>query len=324
MKHNDLFRLGAALATAALLAACAQGAGVPPVAATGSSAAASPRSVVRLPYADPYLLRDPNGNPIPNTHIMPTREAAANFAPMLVPHEANLVYWGGPIQKVPSIYVVYWGFNTDPLGEMKRLTAFLNAVGGSSWLGTDTQYYQKGQVYIQNPTGQLKGTWIDLSNPKPLLTKPTSNQVAAEAARLAQHFGVYDEAAAYIVATPSGHNEQGWPHGWCAYHSSITVHGQPINYTSLPYMSDAGESCGAKSVNNGTAGLLDGITIVGGHELAETQTDPVSADPAWYDRNGNENADKCAWYHLANTKFGAAGSFPTQPLWSNRAHGCVQ
>jgi hypothetical protein len=59
---------------------------------------------------------------------------------------------------------------------------------------------------------------------------------------------------------------------------------------------------------------------VEGHELAETMTNPL--DNGWYDANGNEIGDKCAWTGLADTTT-SAGSFAVQPLWSNQANGCV-
>ena len=56
-------------------------------------------------------------------------------------------------------------------------------------------------------------------------------------------------------------------------------------------------------VNTGYyAGRLDGFTIVVGHEIEETVTDPGAEDVingvnlgGWYDATGWENADKCAW-----------------------------
>jgi hypothetical protein len=85
-------------------------------------------------------------------------------------------------------------------------------------------------------------------------------------------------------------------------------------------MTDAGGNCGENSVNSGSGGVLDGVSIVEGHELAESITDPLLN--AWFDAGGNEIGDKCAWTSLANvTTYG--GTFAMQPLWSNAANGCV-
>ena len=272
-----------------------------------------------------FNAHDETGAPIARTHVMlpfgVTPPAERNVPAAM---QSPLRYHGGDVQTNPKIFVVYWGFASDPNGEAARLTAFLKAIGASSWLNTVAQYYQKPSTHISNVSGQLKGAWTDTTNPIP--AHPTDAQVADESIRLAEHFGVYSPNAAYIVATASGHNIHGFPNQFCAYHGSIPTHGTIIAYTNLPYQSDAGQYCGAGSVNNGAAGKIDGVTIVGGHELAETQTDPGTSQygGGWWDGGGNEIGDKCAWVNLKDVSFGSFGSFPTQPLYSNSANACVQ
>lgn len=311
-------RILAGLSAAVLLAACSGNMNSIP----SSSSPSSPDSV-RGPVDSPYIMRDDNGRMYPGTHAMLTREGAARLHPHRRGGSNNLVSGGGPVQTTPHIYVVYWGFNAsgaDPNGEQTRNTNFLSAVGGSQWLSTVTQYYQPGPTYIQNNTGELVSTWVDTTDAVP--SKPTDAQVAAEAVVLAKHFGVYSVNNSYVVATPHGHNTSGFATQWCAYHSVTSTNGSQIPYTNMPYMSDGGTSCGENSVNSGSAGVLDGVTIVGGHELAETQTDP-NASTGWLDSSGNEIGDKCAWVSLKNNTY-SNGTYPNQPLWSNAVSGCVQ
>ncbi|HVA33394.1 MAG TPA: hypothetical protein VNG31_04550, partial [Candidatus Baltobacteraceae bacterium] len=157
----------------------------------------------------------------------------------------------------------------------------------------------------------------------PVPARPTDEQVAAEAVRAAAHFGAFDANASYVVDTPPGNSTAGFGAKWCAYHGTTTRKGVLIAYTNFPYMTDAGRACGANAVNRGRAGALDGVSIIAGHELAETQTDPDAVD-GWIDWDDAEIADKCVWLNLKNTSFGAAGTFPTQPLWSNALPGCSQ
>ncbi|MDE3065762.1 MAG: hypothetical protein KGJ36_08825, partial [Acidobacteriota bacterium] len=89
-------------------------------------------------------------------------------------------------------------------------------------------------------------------------------------------------------------------------------------------------ACGANFVNgnNVNLGPYAGITIVGGHEFAETETDPFPSS-GWLDNKGAEIGDKCAWNSTTNNEpFGGNTSYPVQPLWSNAlsggAGGCVQ
>jgi len=115
--------------------------------------------------------------------------------------------------------------------------------------------------------------------------------------------------------------------GYCAWHSSTSSGSGNIAYTNLPYITDAGASCGA---NFNNLGPNAGITIVEGHEMAETITDQFP-NGGWLDRNGEENGDKCAWISSgpgASSSVSMNGaSFPVQSLWSNafnsNSGGCV-
>ncbi|MGI8607919.1 MAG: hypothetical protein ACR2MY_01635 [Candidatus Dormibacteria bacterium] len=239
-----------------------------------------------------------------------------------------LLYGGGAIEKAPKVYLTFWGFNgTDPSAEASRLTGFFNGVGGSGWGNIQTQYTGSGQGNITNPAGQLGGTWSDNSS-KPLPVIQDS-QIASEALKAEQHFG-YSPDADYFVMTPTGTGTVGFKVQYCAWHSSTTDGGgHTIAFTNLPYITDAGSSCGQNFVNPGSAGTGDGITIVGGHEYAEAVTDPFPSS-GWVDASGSENGDKCAWVSSGS---GASrnislstGSFPVQTLYSNAASalgGCV-
>jgi serine protease len=254
-------------------------------------------------------------------HIMRTMNSTAPFAN---PNNNNLQYYGGPVEVKAHIYIVFWGFNvsgSDPSGEQTYLTALMNGVGGSSWMRTDNQYYQIVSgvtTHIKNPTGMLKGTWVD---PSSVPSAPNDAQIRAEAASAEAHFG-YNKNGNYIVATPHNHNSPGFGTQYCAYHSPTSSGGGEISYTDLPYMTDAGQNCGENSVNPGTKGLLDGVSIVAGHEQAESQTDPqVNLNTAWAGRLG-ENGDACAWQGLGNVVL-STGTFAMQPLWSNAISGCA-
>ncbi|MGH3166257.1 MAG: hypothetical protein ACRDN0_10245 [Trebonia sp.] len=219
---------------------------------------------------------------------------------------------GGPVQTAPKIYVDFWHWTSDPSGEETYLEQFLSSVGSSSWLATVGQY---GAGW----TGQLlAGTWTDSTNLVP--SSPTDAQIQAEAVVAAKHFGVSNSVNVQIVvATPTGHSTSGFGTSFCAYHGAVAAD-PSITYTNLPYMTDAGGSCGEDSVN-GSNGTLDGVSIVEGHEMAESITDPLVN--AWYDASGNEIADKCVWTDLADLTT-STGTFAVQPLWSNSANGCVQ
>ncbi|HEY6235855.1 MAG TPA: hypothetical protein VIW69_12205, partial [Candidatus Elarobacter sp.] len=234
-----------------------------------------------------------------HVRVYPTREAVDAFRATQVGQRETqstgvLTYHGGPIQTNPKMYIVFWGSawngSGDPNGVATQMKNFLGIIGGSGWLNSVTQYTQSGGQHVGNQTGSLAGSYVDTTSSPP--SRPSQSQMAAEAAKAAAKYGDYSANAAYIVALPHGIRPSGFGTQYCAYHSSTTAAGHTIAWTNDPYLPDVGASCGAGSVNN--PGTLDGVSIVFGHEQAETETDPFP-NSGWLDSSGAENGDKCAW-----------------------------
>ena len=259
---------------------------------------------------------------------------------------SELTYHGGiggiGVETSPKVFLVLWGSqwnNNDPSGEAGILESFYNGVGGSSWANSVTQYCQgvaTGTVSCNgagtpagNPSGIFAGVWADNASSAP--SKPRQSQIAGEAVRAAQHFGnttaASNASVQYVIATATRNSSRGFGTQYCAYHSATSSTVGNVAYTNLPYITDAGASCGAKF--NGL-GAVAGITIVGGHEMAETITDQFP-NGGWLDSSGEENGDKCAW--ITSGQGASAditlptGKFAVQSLWSNAfnggAGGCV-
>jgi len=239
----------------------------------------------------------------PHITIVPRPSHAAPMA-----SGGPLYSHGGPVQNAPAVYVLFWGWTSDPYGAQSYLQNLLSHVGCTSWLKTVNQY---GGGYCSI----YKGAWSDSSTPP---TTPTDAQIQNEALAFANYLGLSHSNvnAQLVIATPTGHSTSGFGSSYCAYHGVVS--GTSLSYTDLPYMPDAGYSCGWGSV---TGSALDGVSIVEGHELAEAITDPLLN--AWYDSSGSEIGDICAWTGLANINLNGS-YFAMQPLWSNRANACVQ
>ena len=251
----------------------------------------------------------------------------------------NLYYHGGiggiGVETTPKVYLVLWGsqWSSDPSGEAGILGGFLGGVFGSSWLNSVTQYCQGiangssacgSSGHAGNSNGTYAGTISDTSTAP---SHPSQSQLAAEAIKIAGQAGNTTAASnattQYVIATAHNNNASGFGTSYCAWHSSTSSSYGNIAYTNLPYITDAGASCGA---NFNGLGAKAGITIVEGHELAETITDQFP-NGGWLDRSGEENGDKCAWISSGT---GASrnislstGTFPVQTLWSNANNGCV-
>jgi hypothetical protein len=257
----------------------------------------------------------------------------------------------------PKVYLVFWGsqwgtsgtngsgyttFSGDPQGTAPRLQAFFKGLGTNSegWSKVMTQYCEGVAAgaktcpatapHVGYPTGgALAGVWYDNSAAAP--SQATQAQLSQEAVNAAAHFGNTTAAAnrnaQYAVLSPTGTHPDGFntvSSTWCAWHDWISSSYGGIAYANDPYIPDMGSSCGSNYVNSGSAGTIDGVTIVDGHEYSEVITDQFPAG-GWTDIQGQENADKCAWISSGQ---GAAtnitlstGSFPVQGTWANDFNG---
>jgi hypothetical protein len=287
----------------------------------------------------------------PPAIVHPTVEAARQARRTPASTANNLYYHGGTsdgaagtigVETAPKVYLVFWGsqwINNDPSGEAAILENFLSGVGGSSWLNTVTQYCQgvaSGTYFCNgagqaagNQTGLFAGYWYDNGTSAP--SHPRQSQLAGEAVRAAGHFGNTsagsNASVQYVIATAHGYSSRGFGSQYCAYHSSTSSTDGDVAYTNLPYITDAGASCGA---NFNGLGPDAGITIVEGHEFGETISDQFPSS-GWLDSGGSEIGDKCAWISSgqgasADVRL-TTGTFPVQSLWSNAfnsdAGGCV-
>jgi serine protease len=297
--------------------------GTGPVAAPGEKTDGR----AKLPSHVPFDVREKRGQ---------DEENGASTASLT----SSLTYGTGYTQTSPRIYLVLWGdwqtTRGDPYHVSGTLWNFYAGIGGSGWNNTQTQYgYSCGfgalgcstGVRIQNTANQAK-YWIYDTSFVP--TNPTPDQMAAEAQKAAQYFGDRSINAQYVIALATGHRDQyDIANRYCASHQYTYSNGNPISYTNMPYLPDQGTTCGAFKVNTTAAGILDGVTILAGHEYAESETDPFLN--AWLDSDKNENSDKCLQWSLPgyfrNLTF-STGTFVVQPLWSNYAfqttgNGCV-
>ena len=267
-----------------------------------------------------------------------------------------LVFWGTQWGTEGTNSNGYATFTGDPSNAAPYIQAWIKGLGtnGELWSGVMTQYCDGSQVavgatscpsgppHVGYPSGALAGIWYDNSAASP--SQASGKQLAAEAVKAAGHFGNTTQAsnryAQYVILSPTGTHPDGFNTpggGFCAWHDyngDTTLSGGgaapspygDIAFTNMPYVADLGASCGANFVSNS----LDGYSIVGGHEYAETLTDQNPAG-GWVNNTGSsftgqENGDECAWISsgqgaTAMVAF-STGSFAMQSTWSNDTNRC--
>jgi hypothetical protein len=113
-----------------------------------------------------------------------------------------------------------------------------------------------------------------------------------------------DDAGTYFVLTSADVTEgPGFCTSWCGWHTYGTMKAPGgkgnkggsslVKYAFVGNPDQCPNACEAQTTSPNSNAGADGMASVIAHELSEMVTDPQIN--AWYDKYGEENADKCAW-----------------------------
>ena len=261
-----------------------------------------------------------------------------------------LLYNGGPVMNSSVTYAIFWEPTTLQDGTGTQVSTTYNSllqnyfgdIGGSGVYNVNTQYYDSTGHIANNST--FGGSWIDTSayptsqctdsaTPQNCLTDAQIQTEVASA--MTANNWTSGPTHMFFVFTSSGEGSC-FDSGssacaftqYCAYHSFFSdSNNQPIIYANMPYTGTNLDACGVTtSPNNDFA--ADSTINVTSHEHMEAVTDPQLN--AWYDAQGNENGDKCAWnFGTPSLDNGNANVqwnshfYLVQQEWSNASSGCT-
>ncbi len=268
-------------------------------------------------------------------------------------------YHGGPVMPANTNYTLFWapgGSSAYPAGFEEGIDGFFEDLAHDSGLLTNTDsilaQYTDGTghsaAYNSHFGARLQDTdpYPTSGNCTAAPTCLTDAQITAELISYVQAHGLpRGLETEYFVLTPAGVEDcmevagQDCSYGtkvhtYCAYHSHVEVSGTPLIYAVDPLI----EACQVSKPEKATA--YDAV-IAGGlvHEHSESLTDPVGK--GWYDKQGEEVADKCRTLHTSGSKseygplLGEEEGLPFneiinghhylyQQMWSNSAGECRQ
>jgi hypothetical protein len=224
------------------------------------------------------------------------RAASAQASP------APITYHGGPIMLgTPNVYVIWyggWAWNTSTT----IIPAFLQSLSGSGYYTINTSYTNGSGNRVDNRI-QLAGQTTDAYTRGNALTDYDVALVISNAVTTKKL--PKDANGIYVVLSSADVNEtSGMCTRYCGWHSYATSSATQLKIAYIGNPDRCPTACSAQPVKspNGNPGA-DGLISILAHELSETVTDPNLN--AWYDAQGAENADKCAWtfgttYAVAN------------------------
>jgi hypothetical protein len=231
----------------------------------------------------------------------------------------KLIYHGGPTMTTNKVYTVFWGPSNAqvPASYVNTLNQFFQDVATDSGMPTnvyasDTQY--SSILYSSTFGGTFTDTAAFPSNGcTPYGTGAiaclSDGQLQSELNKVITQQGwVKSSTNMFFIFTPKNVESCDPGNGctfttYCAYHGSaggMIYANMPYAVTTIPQYNGF---CDVGQYPNGND--ADATINVTSHEHNEAITDPTLT--AWYDQQGYENGDKCAW------TFGSlSGSSPGQ------------
>jgi hypothetical protein len=225
----------------------------------------------------------------------------------------NMTNHGGPVltSSPAAVQAIFWGTkwaNSTFIGDkFTGLDSFYNGWTNSGYSGTTTEYPgSNGQTSgVVNYAGRI----VDSGTQGPT-SPPSTAQVLAEVASkvaspvLHGYYPVYTDLARGNA-------------GYCAWHDTGTANGVQIEVAFF-FNLDGDSGCDPVDTSGHHSQGLAALANVSGHELSEAKTDPQLN--AWFDRQGAENADKCAWHFHNLSHFSNGSIWKIQGNWSNNAY----
>jgi hypothetical protein len=293
----------------------------------------------------PALAAKPNpANPAGSREfgVVPARHDASR----LRSRTNNLVYHNGPVMHTNKVYAIYWvpsNYTVDS-GYESLINRFFGDVAADSGKTSnvyysDTQYYDAaGNIAYASsfagstvdtdalPVSGCSDSYTSACVTDAQLQTEIKNVIASRgwAANPTTEFFMF---TAKGIGSCYGSGECSFSQ-YCAYHSNIGTGSNEVVYANMPYADTVPAACDAgQHPNNDDADATINVTS---HEHNESITDPLGT--AWYDSQGNEDGDKCAWTFgtaLGSTAYGQYNQlidghpYYLQREWSNHSSGCV-
>jgi hypothetical protein len=204
-------------------------------------------------------------------------------------------YHGGPVMLdnangAPHIYYIWYG-NWNGNTATTLLTNLAQNIGGSPYFHINTTYHDGSNASVSGSANYVSSTTDNYSRGA---TLTDAGVQAVVASAITSHALPFDSNGVYFVLTSADVNESsGFCTQYCGWHTHGTITGSDIKFAFVGNPDRCPSGCAVQSPGpNGTGGA-DGMASIIAHELEEAITDPDLN--AWYDRRGQENADKCAW-----------------------------
>jgi len=238
--------------------------------------------------------------------------AEEQVQPEILPKPSpNLNYHGGPILHTVETEIIFWGTSWPNYkgDKISGLDSFYAGFSNSNYAATSDEYTgvngqigpeidYLGHIIDVSPASADGSPWSVLSKVCSAITRPDPDGNG--------YYAVYSDRRRGRAR-------------FCSYHSSGSCGGTRVQFAFF-FKLDGDAACNPRDLSRLHSEGLAAVANVSGHELSEARTDPTTPG-AWYDSEGEENADKCAWtFNVPLVTFSDGNRWKIQGNWSNAAY----
>jgi hypothetical protein len=212
------------------------------------------------------------------------------------PANNGINYHNGPVMLgTVNMYYIWYG-SWDGNDAVDILSDLAENIGGTSWYNINTSYYSgsgRQLKHVSNSVAFKGSTTDDYSRGKSLSDDDVRDIVAdaITSGRLPK-----DTNGVYFVLTSEDVDEtSGFCTHYCGWHTYDQINKSNIKFAFIGGVNRCPNGCTRLRFHspNGDNIEADGMASIIGHELSEAVTDPQLN--SWFDKDGEENADKCAF-----------------------------
>jgi hypothetical protein len=224
-----------------------------------------------------------------------------------------------------AVYFIWYG-SWPATGAREILPDLLRGLSGSGYLRLQAGFRDPATGSVASELA-LRGTTTDrYSQGKVLSDAGVANAVAR--AIISGELPLDPDALYFVLSSSDVSETSGFCSTYCGFHEHTRILGETVRFAFVGSGEGCMSACAAQPVGPNGDAAADAMASIVAHEISETITDPDF--DAWYDAEGAENGDKCAWTFgathavangaQANMVLGGR-QFLLQQLWSTRAGG---
>jgi len=217
-----------------------------------------------------------------------------------VPQGNGISYHGGLVLSAPpKLYLIWYGKWAGDYAE-NLLVDWAIGVGKSAYFATNGTYGAATTAHFGGQTfdAYSQGTTLDDVQVGAVVTGAISRHALPE-----------DPAGVYFVLTSADVAQlPAFCTKYCGWHWYLTMSDQKrIHYAFVGDAARCPSTCEAQWTSPNLDPAADAMASVMSHELNETVTDPEGT--GWFDSQGQEVGDKCAWRFGAEQKTKQGASY---------------